>query len=191
MPIRTRTAVLASFAVVELGFLFFAPRLWWLPLVFAIAVFAVGMTIRARVELEGTVTIDRPLPEVWGFVTDPAHIPLWNTRIVDVRLDEPLPLRVGSTYGYAVEGRGRRIACHAEVLERKDLEMQRTRARIGPILSIGTHRFEADGERTRLTAGTVAEVPYVHALVMRSVGRERLRADLARLKAAVEEGTAL
>lgn len=190
MPLRVRIAVLLTFGAVEAGFLLLAPRLWWLPLVLAIAAFAIGITIRARVELEGTVTIDRPLPAVWGFVTDPSHIPLWNPRIVDVRLDAPLPLRVGSTYGYSVDGGRRRIRCRAEVLERQELEMQTTRARIGPILSVGTHRFQADGERTRLTASMLAEVPYVQALVLRSVGRERLRSDLTRLKAAVEAGTA-
>ena len=42
------------------------------------------------------VEIDRPVSEVFAYVTDPWHLPEWQTNTVEVRSDPAPPLRVGT-----------------------------------------------------------------------------------------------
>lgn len=42
------------------------------------------------------VAIDRPVSEVFAFVTDPWHLPEWQTNVVEVTADPPGPLQPGT-----------------------------------------------------------------------------------------------
>ena len=49
------------------------------------------------VKIEASVMIDRPIEEVWKFITDLSKIPTWDTLVSEVRQTSTGPLRVGST----------------------------------------------------------------------------------------------
>jgi uncharacterized protein YndB with AHSA1/START domain len=46
---------------------------------------------------EMSVVVNRPIEEVWAYVTDPFNLPRWGGRRLAVRATPPGPLRVGST----------------------------------------------------------------------------------------------
>ena len=49
-------------------------------------------------EFENTITINRPLSEVFDFVTDPENLPSWNYYVLSVRKRSGDPIGVGTSY---------------------------------------------------------------------------------------------
>jgi uncharacterized membrane protein len=49
-------------------------------------------------EFENTVYIDRPIGEVFAFLSDFENIPKWNYYVLDVRQLSESPIGVGTTY---------------------------------------------------------------------------------------------
>src|SRR5215216_250727 len=49
-------------------------------------------------EFENTVYIDRPIGEVFAFLSDFENIPKWNYYVIDVRQLSESPIGVGTTY---------------------------------------------------------------------------------------------
>ena len=47
---------------------------------------------------ENTVTIRRPVADVFAFLADFENVPAWNYAIVETRMVAPGPVRVGTTY---------------------------------------------------------------------------------------------
>jgi len=49
------------------------------------------------VNVEVSVMIDRPVEEVWKFITDLSKVPTWDTRVLEMKQTSTGPLGVGST----------------------------------------------------------------------------------------------
>ena len=49
-------------------------------------------------EFENTVYIDRPVDEVFAFLSDFENIPKWNYYVLDVKQLSESPIGVGTTY---------------------------------------------------------------------------------------------
>ena len=49
-------------------------------------------------EFENTIHIDRPVDEVFGFLSDFENIPKWNYYVLEVRQLSESPIGVGTTY---------------------------------------------------------------------------------------------
>src|SRR6202140_5621748 len=108
------------------------------------------------VNVEIPVNIDRPVEEVFAYLSDVARIPEWN-HMVDEVVPSESRLRVGSTAPLKMRLRGRRIEATQEVTE---LEInRRVVIKTGaPISVTDTWTFESLGEnRSRLTYGSVGE----------------------------------
>jgi len=148
--------------------------------------FAASFLIRAPSKSRGRVTIRRPPVELWSFITDPRHIPLWNPGVVDVELDSPLPLRPGSGYRYTVVAGRRRIPCRATVELAEAPSAIRTRVLIGFIESEATYRLESVAGGTVLHATTESRVPLLQAMAWTVLGRRWFGAGLERLRVVAE-----
>ncbi|HET9589412.1 MAG TPA: SRPBCC family protein, partial [Anaerolineales bacterium] len=48
------------------------------------------------IKVEHSVIIERPVPEVFAFVADPANNTKWQEGLVESHLDSPGPMGVGS-----------------------------------------------------------------------------------------------
>jgi len=48
-------------------------------------------------KLEASVMIDRPVEEVWKFMTDLSKLPKWNTGVLEAKQTSSGPLGVGTT----------------------------------------------------------------------------------------------
>jgi len=49
-------------------------------------------------EFENTVYIDRPVDEVFSFLSDFENIPKWNYYVLEVRQRSESPIGIGTTY---------------------------------------------------------------------------------------------
>ena len=61
------------------------------------------------IRITHTVTIDRPITEVFAFASTPANLPQWQTHIQRARTTSAGPLRVGATFREESEIGGRPV----------------------------------------------------------------------------------
>src|ERR1700674_5884503 len=101
------------------------------------------------VNVEIPVNIDRPVEEVFAYLSDVARIPEWNSMVDEV-VPSDTPLQVGSTAHIKMRLLGRRIEATMEVMELES--NRRVVVKTGaPISVTDTYTFEALGEnRSRL-----------------------------------------
>jgi len=46
--------------------------------------------------IEASCEIERPVEEVFAYLADPARIPEWNSSVLECRVEQPGPIRVGT-----------------------------------------------------------------------------------------------
>jgi uncharacterized protein YndB with AHSA1/START domain len=105
------------------------------------------------VRIEDSTRIDRPVEEVWRFMSDPSNTPKWYQGTLEVRQVSERPIALGTTFEAVVHYRGRSLmfAARCTVLnQNKELAWEFTS---GPTKgSKDTWRMEPIGEKsTRLT----------------------------------------
>ncbi len=52
----------------------------------------------SAVRIEESVQIERPVAEVFAYVSDPTHLPEWTAVVTDVRTDTPSPSAAGTRF---------------------------------------------------------------------------------------------
>lgn len=140
-------------------------------------------------EAQGSVTIGRPVEDVFRFVADGENGPRWRTGVVDVgRASGDGGL--GTTYRQGVRGpMGRRIAADYEITVLEPNRRLEFQAIAGPVRPHGRFEFEPAAGGTRLTFSLDAQLGFVQQLVMGSMVQRTMDeevASLARLKAVLE-----
>jgi carbon monoxide dehydrogenase subunit G len=101
-------------------------------------------------QFANTVTIERPLHEVYAFVADLENVPKWNYAIVETRKTSSGPVGVGTTYRQV-----RSLPARSEeTLLVTEMEPDRRVAihgNLGPFVGTLTYEFDDLDGRTRLT----------------------------------------
>jgi carbon monoxide dehydrogenase subunit G len=125
---------------------------------------------------ENTVTIRRPVEDVFAFLADFENVPAWNYAIVETRKVSPGPVRVGTTYRQT-RSVPRRSEEGFEVTVFEPASRLEVQGEIGPFRARVRYALEPTGSGTRLT----------NAVELGSSGLLRLVAPLAasRVKSAV------
>jgi uncharacterized membrane protein len=101
---------------------------------------------------EQTISINRPVDEVFNFVLDGTNSQQWRPAVMDVQRISGTPQGVGARYKQGLKGPGgRRIDGDYEITEVKPNELIAFQVIAGPARPTGTYRFEAVGEATRVT----------------------------------------
>jgi len=104
------------------------------------------------IKLENTIVINRPVQEVWDFVSDCTNEPKWHTDCISARDTSPPPLGRGSTQAWAMTyAKGKEANLRVTALDpgrREQLETVSAPMNVKPTL---TYTFEAEGEGTRFT----------------------------------------
>ncbi len=97
-----------------------------------------------------TVTINRPVNEVFDFVADPSNEPDWHYDVKEVVRPENGPYHLGETFQWVIKfGSTNTYAVEITGLEpNRFIELT---AREGPVPTVLTHTFQPDGDRTRYT----------------------------------------
>ena len=144
------------------------------------------------VRVEHSVTIERPIEEVFAFAADPNNNPLWQSITLETQTVSGVEVDVGTTFNNVIKFLGRRIETTLEVVESEPPRRQCVRVTSGPIPASGCYDFEpADGESTRFTYTLEAEVGGFFKLAEPLVGRAARRqteTDMATLKDLLEAG---
>jgi uncharacterized protein YndB with AHSA1/START domain len=146
------------------------------------------MTIRQ----EHTIVIDRPVEEVFAFLTDPNNDPLWQSTTLETERTSEGEVDVGTTLRNVSKFLGRRIETTMEIIENEPPRRQCVRITSGPIPGEGCYLLEpAEGGSTRFTQTFEAEVGGFFRLAEPLVGRaisRQTEADMATLKDLLESG---
>jgi len=142
------------------------------------------------IQQEHTVTIDRPIDEVFAFVTDPTNDSLWQAWTLETEQTSEGSVDVGTTLRSTAKMLGRRIEVTMEVTENDPPHRQCVRITSGPIPATGCYQLEpADGGSTHLTQTFEGEVGSFFRLAEPVVGgviSRQSKTDMATLKDLLE-----
>ncbi len=101
---------------------------------------------------EESITINRPIGDVFDFVLDGTNNPLWRPTVIDIQRVPGKPSNVGAIFKQGLKGPGgRRIDGDYEIVECQPNELIKFQVISGPARPTGTFRFEAVGNSTRVT----------------------------------------
>ena len=144
------------------------------------------------VDVATDIIIRRPRSEVASYAGQPDNAPAWYVNIKSVEWKTDRPMRVGSRFAFVAHFLGRRLIYTYEVVELEPDVRLVMRMVDGPFPMETSYTWEAvDGGTTRMglrNRGTPAGFSLVFAPFMAFAMRRANRADLARLKALLEQG---
>lgn len=139
-------------------------------------------------EFSNTITIKRPVPEVFAFVENFENVPKWNYAIIETRKTSEGPVGVGSTYEQTRSLPNESTETF-EVVEYITNEKLAIRGDVGPLHGVLTYEFRPVGDGTELTNSATLEASGLQRVVARlgeSRVREAVGANLGKLKEILE-----
>lgn len=129
---------------------------------------------------ERTVTINRPVDEVFRFLADGTRAPHWRSGVLDVA--HVSGEGVGARYSQGVKGPGgRRIPADYEITAFEPDRKIGFRATAGPVRPEGSFTFEGMGTGTILTFALSAELSGWKRLLMSGAVQSTMQAEMAAL----------
>ena len=144
------------------------------------------------IRAENSVVIDRPLEEVWKFMSDFGNVPKWNTRVLEVRQTPEGPIGMGTNFQFTTRFLGQRIT-DLRITEweptRKFAFESTSRVLKG---SKASYAMEPAEGKTRLTVAGEVELRGFWRLIepiMMRMAKRYGRADLATVKHLLEPRT--
>ena len=112
-----------------------------------------------------TITIDRPLDEVFAFFTDPANDRTWRPHVTEVSATGPVG--VGRRIHQVVRGPGGRgIPAAIEVTDYAPGSRYAVRVVAGPLRPVGEFRFAPYGEATTVAFSLAAGLGGIKKLLL-------------------------
>ncbi len=100
---------------------------------------------------EGSITLNRPVQEVFDFILDGTNSPLWRPAVIDVQGPPNKPLGVGTVCKQGLKGPVGRIDGDYEIVECKPNELIKFQVITGPARPTGTYLFKSMGNSTQVT----------------------------------------
>jgi len=141
------------------------------------------------ISFETSVRVQRPLEEVFDFVSDPLSFPRWNSAVQAVNNTSGVAGEVGSTYSMRRELPTDQVENELEVLVRERPSEFAIRTTSGPTPFHYRYRFAPDGAGTVVHLDASVELPGVAGrlgpLAARAV-RRGVDANFAVLKRTLE-----
>ncbi len=150
------------------------------------------LTDRQSVHFESSVEIERPVEEVFGYVTVPENLPEWAGPVIEVRdVQKAAPdrLRQGDKFTAAAKFLGRRFETPCEVTDYLSNRQFSFRSTGGPVSQEFTYTFEPTLEGTHLTQSVEAQPGAFFRLtgpLFEAAGRRQINNDLETLKDLLE-----
>jgi len=138
-------------------------------------------------KIEASVAIDRPVVDVWKFVTNPSNYPKWDKGVIEARQTSTGPLGVGATLEAKTQEFG---VLKMQVLEYEPNRKFAYEFSAGPSKgTVATFSMEAIEEKSRLSATNDLRIVGFYRLlgpfVVRRM-RRRVPENLSNLKRALE-----
>ena len=105
-----------------------------------------------------TTFINRPLQEVFDFVSNLNNDPQWQEGVGSVKITSAGPVGVGTTYQGAGRAMGRDIEVNMEIVQWNPPNMRGYKVRSGPMHLEETTKFESQNGGTLLIRSFDAEI---------------------------------
>ena len=139
---------------------------------------------------ENTVTIRRPVEDVFAFIADFENVPKWNHAIVETTKVSPGPVEVGTTYRQTRSAPSRSQEAF-EVTVFEPASRLEVHGGLGPFTARVSYLLEPAGSGTRLTNTVDLEASGLFTLVAplaTSRVKHAVAANLDTLKQLLEAG---
>jgi uncharacterized membrane protein len=144
------------------------------------------------IHIEESITINRPIEEVFAYVSDFRTASQWQSGMVDVRLTPEGPVGVGTRATFERVFLGRKLEMTVEIVEYQPPTKQAFKSISGPMPTTVSRRFEPTAMGTKYSMVIEAQAGGVFALAEPLVARSLSRgveADLGTLKDLLESRT--
>ncbi len=139
---------------------------------------------------QASVEVNRPVEQVFAFVSDLEHDPPWSGA-AEVRRTTPGAIGIGTTFRQHDRVLGRRLELALEVIGYQPQHEITLKTTVGRLSFVGTRMVESlDEGSSRVTflgGGHAEGVWRLTEPLLAAVGTRRLRAQLTRLKQVLEE----
>ena len=136
-----------------------------------------------------SVVINRPIEEVFAFMTDFENMSQWMSELVEAKQTSEGPVGVGTTASAVATPLGRRAESTQEVAEYEPNSTFAWKSTSGPVASEDSYRFESVEGGTKVTRVVEAEMAgffrLAEPLVVRMM-RRQFEANFANLKDLLE-----
>jgi uncharacterized protein YndB with AHSA1/START domain len=117
------------------------------------------------IAIETSTRINRPIEDVFSYVSDPLNFPRWNSAVQAVRKTSAGANGTGSTYVMERELPTGRAINELEIVASKRPREFVIRASAGPTPFLYRYRFAADNDETVLQLDAEVELPGAAALL--------------------------
>jgi hypothetical protein len=141
------------------------------------------------IKVELSIDIERPVAEVFAFVTNPANDAKWQEGVIESRMVSPGPMGVGSKLKDARKFLGLKLESELEVTEYAPNKVFGLKVSSGPMQFEIKQSFEAVGGGTRIALVAEGEPAGVFKLAGGAFKKQlegQLTADSERLKKVLE-----
>ena len=112
-----------------------------------------------------SVTVNRPVEEVWHFISNFENATRWSRGVLEARQTSDGPLGAGSTLQTVVKAFGRRRTADYLVTEYEPNHAFAFEVTAGPMTSRARYSVEPAGAGTRLTASGGAQATGLYKLL--------------------------
>jgi ligand-binding SRPBCC domain-containing protein len=139
------------------------------------------------VKAEHTIVVERPLGEVFAYVTDVSNLPAWQSGVVEAEAEAPLGR--GATFREVRTFLGKRMESTIEVTEYERDRLFTIAVRSGPVPFEVRHTFEHANGGTRLTVSGSGQPGRFFKLaepIVRRAAARMFESDFANLKDILE-----
>jgi uncharacterized membrane protein len=141
------------------------------------------------IRIQASVTVNRPLEEVFRFMTDNQNALQWQSGLLEARVTNDV-VGIGKTWVDVVQVLGRRIEIASELTQFEPLRTVGFKSTSGPIPLEGHYAFEPDGGGSKVTFTMQGEAGGFFKLAEPIVARSTQRqweTNLANLKDLLEQ----
>ena len=139
-----------------------------------------------------SVTIARPIEEVFAFIADARNRPQWDESVDSEELTSPEPIGVGSTVRTKLRSMGRDYEIDWEIIEHQAPSRQRIVSTSGPFPTTLVYGLESNGGSTQVDFSVTGNPGGALRLIQPLIARNtQLNLDngFARLKRLLETGS--
>jgi uncharacterized membrane protein len=139
--------------------------------------------------LEHEIVIERPVDDVFAYVTDPVNAPEWQSGVLSTTKTSDEPMRTGARWREVRTFLGRRIQGTLEATEYEPGQLFALKTVSGTVAIEVRHLFEPfdGGTRIRVLAeGNPGSLGRLGGRFVRRAAERELKRDFARLKDVLE-----
>jgi len=143
------------------------------------------------INLDLGTLIDKPVKDVFAFVTNPANMSKWNSAVVSLEQITPGAVGMGTKFKNVGEMMGRRIEGEMEVIAFEPDSKYGFQMNAGPVQVNVTLGFKTVGTGTKLSLNAQGNPGGLFKLaepVMQGRVKSMMEENLARLKSVLEKG---